>query len=78
MAKIEKEDKSRLRPAVGGVIALMIVIAMSSLMVQMAGAAQNRYCCPYCGACFPTFNQLVEHVQTAHPGERIPIQIIWT
>jgi len=77
MPEIEKKKEFHLGPVIGGVIALMVVIAMFSLMAQMVGAAQNRYCCPYCGACFPTFNELVEHVQTAHPGERIPIAIIW-
>jgi len=34
-------------------------------------------CCPYCTECFDTYEELVTHVQTAHPGERIPIEIIW-
>lgn len=35
------------------------------------------YICPYCGATFATYEELVTHVQTEHPGERIPIDIIW-
>lgn len=36
------------------------------------------YVCPYCPATFSTYEELVAHVQTVHPGERIPIDIDWT
>lgn len=35
------------------------------------------YVCPYCGDTFSTYEELVTHVQTEHPGERIPIPIEW-
>jgi len=35
------------------------------------------YVCPYCGATFATYEELVAHVQQYHPGERIPIEITW-
>ena len=36
------------------------------------------YCCPYGdNECFATYEELVAHVQTIHPGERIPIDIFW-
>ena len=35
------------------------------------------YCCPYCGDCFATLEELQTHVAIEHPGERIPIDIIW-
>lgn len=44
---------------------------------QSAGAQPGEYCCPYCGECFATYEELVEHVKTAHPGERIPLPIEW-
>lgn len=35
------------------------------------------YTCPYCGATFETYDELVSHIQSEHPGQRIPIDIIW-
>lgn len=35
------------------------------------------YNCPYCGLTFSTYDELVQHVQSSHPGERIPIDIEW-
>lgn len=35
------------------------------------------YPCPYCSATFDTYEELVAHCQAEHPGERIPIEIIW-
>lgn len=35
------------------------------------------YVCPYCGQSFSTYEELVAHVQTEHPGERIPLPIEW-
>lgn len=43
-----------------------------------AGAAPPEgYCCPYCSECFATYEELVDHVKTEHPGERIPLPIEW-
>jgi len=38
----------------------------------------EEYVCPYCAAAFNTYEELVAHVQSVHPGERLPIDIIWT
>jgi hypothetical protein len=35
------------------------------------------YTCPYCGEKFETYDELVAHIMAEHPGERIPIDIIW-
>jgi len=35
------------------------------------------FTCPYCTETFATWDELIAHVQTEHPGERIPIEIIW-
>lgn len=35
------------------------------------------YVCPYCPEIFATYEELVAHVQSEHPGERIPLPIIW-
>ena len=42
------------------------------------GVPPGGYTCPYCGANFDTYEEVVSHIQTEHPGERIPIDIIWT
>lgn len=36
------------------------------------------YKCSYCGETFSTFDELVAHIMSTHPGERIPIDIIWS
>jgi len=38
----------------------------------------GEYECPYCGEKFATYDELVAHIISAHPEERIPIDIIWT
>ena len=35
------------------------------------------YVCPYCSAPFDTYEDLIAHILSTHPGERIPIDIIW-
>lgn len=35
------------------------------------------YPCPYCPEVFDTFEELAEHIRIDHPGERIPIHIVW-
>lgn len=56
-----------------GIVVILIVAGMVS-----GAAPELPYVCPYCGARFATFDELVAHVQTVHPGERVPIRIIWT
>ncbi len=41
------------------------------------GPPPGGYHCPYCSETFDSYDELVEHIQTEHPGERIPIDIIW-
>lgn len=33
--------------------------------------------CPYCPDVFATYEELVAHVTSEHPGERIPLPIEW-
>ena len=42
-----------------------------------AKAKPREYNCPFCEATFTTYEDLVAHVQLAHPGERIPLPIEW-
>lgn len=40
-------------------------------------APPKEYRCPYCGEYFATYEELADHVRIEHPGERIPLPIIW-
>jgi len=40
-------------------------------------APPGGFACPYCTGTFATYDELVAHVQSEHPGERIPIPIDW-
>lgn len=62
---------------------VVIVVAAAAAIVGIAyfatraEAAVGEYCCPYCGECFGTYEELLDHVTTQHPGERIPLPIEW-
>jgi len=58
--------------AVGGLLTFGGILYFTS-RVRAAG----EYCCPYCAQCFDTYEELVDHVRTEHPGERIPLPIDW-
>lgn len=60
-----------------GVITVAAVAAGVYFATRVEAAPPREYCCPYCGQCFATYEELVQHVQTAHPDERIPIPIEW-
>jgi len=47
------------------------------LATRVKAKPPKDYICPYCGAEFHTYEELVAHVQTQHPVERIPIDIDW-
>jgi hypothetical protein len=67
---MNKEDKT-LTAVLGGVLGLAVVMAVAS-MVQ---AAPKNYCCPICGVCFATYDELYQHFVTEHPAS--DINIIW-
>jgi hypothetical protein len=70
VATNEKEkDKISLAPIVGGLLGIMMLFMMVSMM--QAAVPSLPYCCPYCGQCFATYDELVAHVQAEHPGEQI-------
>ncbi len=67
-----------------GVIVLGAVVVGGVLvfaLTRKAKAGPEEWCCPYCAPvsplCFGTYEELVVHVQTVHPGERIPLPIEW-
>lgn len=71
MAKLSKEQKV----GVGlGIVGLITAIVAAT---RAKAAPPGEYCCPYCTDCFPTYQELVDHVRDVHPGERIPIIIDW-
>jgi len=71
MAKLTKEQK--------GVIGFVAAIAAFFGIKKLVEAVPKKeWCCPYCPQCFPTLEELQQHVKDEHPGERIPIDLIWT
>ena len=63
--------------ALTAVMMAMFGLVMVVAVVGMAQAMQPKaeYCCPICGICFMTYDELYEHFTTEHPSE--PIDIIW-
>lgn len=55
----------------------ILVLGGLALLALVAAKKPIEYICSYCGASFTTYEELVEHVQTEHPGERIPLPIDW-
>ncbi|MDD4985452.1 MAG: C2H2-type zinc finger protein [Dehalococcoidales bacterium] len=65
-----------------GVIVVGSLVVAGGLVFALtrkteASTPPDEYCCPYCSMCFSTYEELVAHVQSAHPGERIPLPIEW-
>jgi hypothetical protein len=67
-----------------GVIVVGSLVVAGGLvfaLTRKAAAAppSGDYCCPYDSShgCFATYEDLVAHVQSVHPGERIPLPIEW-
>jgi len=61
-------------------LGLAAVATTAIILATRAKAAPppGGWCCPYGdGLCFDTYEELVLHIQTAHPGERIPLPIEW-
>ena len=74
-------EEKRISPAV---VLIPVGLGLAAVvgLAALAWAAPptpppEGYPCPYCGDTFATYEELVDHIQTAHPGERIPIHIIW-
>ncbi|MBA7716958.1 hypothetical protein ES703_126043 [subsurface metagenome] len=74
-------EERRISPAVA-IIPIGLGLGLALAVAAVAWAAPptpppEGYPCPYCPMVFDTFEELVAHVQSEHPGERIPIHIIW-
>jgi uncharacterized Zn-finger protein len=72
-------EERRISPAViiGIGAGIGIASAVALYAIARAAAPPKPYACPYCPDTFSTYEDLVDHVQSVHPGERIPIDIIW-
>lgn len=72
-------EERRISPAViigiGAGIAAVATVGIYA--IARAAAPPRVYTCPYCGATFSTYENLVAHVQSEHEGERIPLEITW-
>ncbi len=65
---------------VGGIVAGVAGAAAVGIYAFARAAPPpppEGYPCPYCPESFDTYEELVAHIQEKHPGERIPIHIIW-
>lgn len=71
MAKLSKEQKVGVGLGIFGLITAIVAATRAK------AAPPGKYCCPYCSECFDTYEELVDHVKSEHPGERIPIEITW-
>jgi len=70
MAKLTTRQKAGIGFGIFGLITVVVA-------TRAKAAPPLEYCCPYCLVCFATYQELVDHVKTAHPGERIPLPIEW-
>jgi len=64
----------------GTIIGVSLSLAALATLVILAtaeAAPPEGYVCPYCEESFATFEELVAHVQSVHPGERLPLEIEW-
>ena len=77
MPEEKKEDRGLTigLAVVGGLIGLAGLIVVYGLLTQ--AGPPGEYVCPYCGATLDTYEELAAHVQSEHPGERIPLPIEW-
>lgn len=56
-------------------MAIMMLSVVQGLLPKPPTPPTKDYCCPICGECFYTYDELYTHFTTAHPSE--PIDIIW-
>ena len=61
-----------------GIGAVAATVGVVALVTKGEAAPPEGYCCPHCDLCFPTYEELRAHVEEAHPGERIPLEIEWS
>lgn len=62
---------------IGAGIATAVTVGIYALARAAPPGPPEGYTCPYCPETFATYEELAEHVQSAHPGERIPLPIEW-
>ncbi len=48
------------------------------IVLKGPASATSTYTCPYGdGLTFSSLAELQEHIQTEHPGERVPVALQW-
>ena len=74
-------EERRISPLVivgiGAGIATAVTVGLYAWARAAPSPPPGGYTCPYCGAPFDTYEELAYHVQSEHPGERIPLPIEW-
>jgi len=75
MAEFRLEDWFPMSPLIGPPLPKWMGLTWP--WYKEEGPPPEGYTCPYCGEKFGTYDEVVSHIQTEHPGERIPIDIIW-
>lgn len=60
-----------------GLGATVGVVALIFASKAQTAPSPEGWCCPYCDLCFPTYQELVDHVIAEHPNQRIPLPIEW-
>ncbi|GAI95057.1 unnamed protein product [marine sediment metagenome] len=56
-------------------LGLGLVAVLGFVAFAQAAPTTKEYCCPICGGCFDSYDELYAHFTDAHPSE--PITIIW-
>jgi len=60
-----------------GSLAIGGILVFALTRKAEAAPPPGGWSCPYCGLSFTTYEELVQHIQSVHPGERIPLPIEW-
>ena len=77
-AFIQEKKKVDLKPVIGGMFGMIMIFVVLGMISGMTPKPELRYCCPHCGVCFATIEELQAHVASVHPGERQLIEIVWS
>jgi len=66
------EEKRGISPAVV-IIPIGLGLAAIAALAALAWATPEVFTCPYCGAEFSSYEELVSHIESEHPGEPVPL-----
>jgi hypothetical protein len=62
-----------------GKVAVLLIggAVLAAVLVAQKGIAAGQFICPVDGLTFSTQAELIIHMQTEHPGVRVPITVKW-